>query len=134
MRFSPRRPSGRLLRPTWEVIRQLFFALGNVLAGIGSNLLANRIQDWKDEADAAQKIAAEAPYNPDLRTELDVVLERLEALPLARQALSEDEHQWFADTLREELDRMGNLGKFKAMLSGSGAISQGPGAAAAGAE
>ena len=30
-----------------------FTALGGVLAGVGGNLLANKIQTWKDEADAA---------------------------------------------------------------------------------
>ena len=34
-------------------------ALGGVVAGLGSNLLANGIQSWRDEADGAQKLETE---------------------------------------------------------------------------
>ena len=66
--------------------RQMLLALGGVLAGVGANLLANRLQDWKDEADAARDIATNVTAEPALRTELDAVLTRLEAFQHARQA------------------------------------------------
>jgi len=41
-------------------------ALGAVAAGVGSNLLANRIQTWEDEADGARQLAAYGcPYEPN---------------------------------------------------------------------
>jgi hypothetical protein len=48
--------------------------LGGVLAGVGNNVLANRIQQWRDEADAARQIAADVAAEPALQAELDAVL------------------------------------------------------------
>ncbi len=109
------------------------FALGGVLAGVGTNLLANRIQSWKDEAEAARQLAADAPEDAALRAELDAVLERLEALPQARAGLDEADRAWFVKTLGAELARLGNLARFEASLTGSGVIAQGEGARAVGA-
>ncbi|NOZ28403.1 MAG: SUMF1/EgtB/PvdO family nonheme iron enzyme [Chloroflexi bacterium] len=110
-------------------------ALGNVLAGVGGNLLAERIQRWKDatdETDMAEEIAQEAAENQALRAEIDQMLAELEALSLAEAALSEEDKAWFRETLAAELERLGNLGRFEATLIGSGAIAQGPGAKAVG--
>ncbi len=100
-------------------------AVGAALAGVGGNLLANQIQLWKDkatgEAEAAQEIAALAPDDP-LRAELDALLETLDALTLARDALPENERAWFARTLREELARLGNLARFEAAITGDSNI------------
>jgi hypothetical protein len=104
--------------------------LGNVLAGVGSNLLANRIQGWKDEADAAHQLATDAAEDPALRAELDAILEKLEALPQA--GLAESDQEWFTKTLRAELARLGNLARFQATLIGSGAVAQGEDAQAVG--
>jgi hypothetical protein len=112
---------------------QALAALGGVLAGVGSNLLANRIQSWKDEADAARQIAADSAPEPGLRVELDAVLQQLETFTLARQALPEAERSWFGETLRAELARQSNLARFEAHLTGSGAIAQGKGSQAVGA-
>jgi len=112
------------------------FALANVLGNVGTNLLANRIQAWKDKSDeagVARQIAVEVAGDPDLRAELDAVLESLETLPLAGQGLSDTDREWFADTLRAEMEKLGNLPRFAATLTGyAGAIAQGPGAKAAG--
>ncbi|MGE0680806.1 MAG: hypothetical protein AB7P69_07840 [Candidatus Binatia bacterium] len=48
-------------------------ALGGVLSSVGTNLVANCIQGWKDEADAARDIEAELS-NPAFHTELDAIL------------------------------------------------------------
>src|SRR5437763_2430460 len=107
-------------------------ALGGVLAGVGSKLLANCLQHWKDETDAAQQLTAEVNKEPQLRDEVDAVLEKLDAVAQARDALPETERQWFTDTLRAELTRLGNAARYTAQLTGSGAIAQGEGAVAAG--
>jgi hypothetical protein len=111
---------------------QALIALGGGLAGVGGNLLANRLQSWKDEADAARHIATSVSAEPALKAEVDAVLTSLEAFPRAREALPASEHLWFDETLRGELTRQGNWERFVAHLTGSGAIAQGPGAVAAG--
>src|SRR3990170_2686429 len=78
-------------------------ALGSLLAGLGTNLLANQIQSWKDEADAAQKLTESIPEDPALRAELDAVLEKLQALSIAEQSLTAVDRTWFAETVRAEL-------------------------------
>ncbi len=102
--------------------------LGGVLAGLGSNLLANQIQSWKDEADAAQKLAAAVEEDEALRAEIDAVLKKLKALDIAKQALPEDERDWFTETLQHELSAWGKY----IVLDGSGAIAIGDNAKAAG--
>ncbi len=61
-----------------------FMALGGVLAGVGGNLLANLIQNRKEQIETAKQIENELVQNPALRIEIDAVLQKLEALPLAR--------------------------------------------------
>lgn len=109
-------------------------ALGGVFAGLGGNLVAGRIQQWKDknEREAAQEIAVEAAHNPALRDELDTVLEALNTIAVAQDALRKPDRKWLVETLREELTHLGNLPRFEAHLRGSGAIAQGRKAAAAG--
>jgi formylglycine-generating enzyme required for sulfatase activity len=82
--------------------------LGNVLASLGSNLLANQIQGWKDQVDAAKKIETEIEGNSDLRAELNLVLEKLNAIDVARLQLEDDDRKWFVDTLEKELNKWGH--------------------------
>ncbi len=104
--------SAATLWPVVEAFREghiaALMALGSVLSGVGSNLLANQIQAWKDEADAARSLEAALPDNPALRAELDAVLAKLETLALAEAALSEADKAWFVETLRRELARWGS--------------------------
>ncbi|MGD2178454.1 MAG: SUMF1/EgtB/PvdO family nonheme iron enzyme, partial [Anaerolineae bacterium] len=124
------------LWPVVEAVQQgdptAWMALGGVVAGVGSNLLANQIQSWKDEADAAHALSETVDASPALRAELDAVLARLDVVAGARAALPEDERAWFEQTLRDELGRLGNLARYEATLVGDGAIAQGVGARAAG--
>lgn len=82
-------------------------ALGGVLAGVGTNLVANRVQGWKDEADAARDIASELPHTADFRDQLTSILRKLDTVALASNALPETERTWLAETLRQELQRYG---------------------------
>jgi formylglycine-generating enzyme required for sulfatase activity len=107
-------------------------ALAGVLAGIGSNLVAGRIQGYKDEAEAARAIQDDLREVPAIRAELDEVLAKLETLAHAPSALDEEGKAWFRKTLAAELGRLGNRDRFEAVLTGSGAIAQGPKAVAAG--
>lgn len=90
-------------------------ALMQLLGGIGTNLLANKVQSWKDQSDADAQQAAtrelqhELQREPALRAEIDAVLQKLEVLQLAQNALAQTDRQWFADTLHAELQRLGNI-------------------------
>ena len=108
-------------------------ALGSVAAGVGSNLLANQIQNWKDEKDAARQLTDAVDENEEIRAALDMVLDELDAFTLAGQALSEEDRQWFAETLKAELEQIDSGISYDATLIGDGAIAQGEGAIAVGA-
>jgi len=128
--------SAMALWPVVEAAQQGEWAalatLGGVAADVGGNLLANQIQSWKDEADAARELTQAAEENEEIRSALDAVLERLEVVAQAQASLDEADRAWFAETLREELARLGNQERYHAVLVGSGAIAQGVGAKAAG--
>ena len=100
-------------------------ALGGVLGGVGGNLIANGLQTWKDEADAVHDIEAGMLTDPTLRDELDALLDALDTFPAAAAGLSQQDQDWFAQTLRTELERIGNLPRFEAKLIGTGIIVQG---------
>jgi len=118
-------------------ILPVMMALGSAAGGVGGNLIAAQVQRWKDsaepvdEAQVSQWVAQNAD-NAEVRTALDAIVERLEAVSQAQAGLGQANRQWFADTLKRELTQLGNLPHYEAMLIGSGAIAQGPGAKAAG--
>ncbi len=116
------------MRNDWAALT----TLGTVAGAVGGNLLANQIQGWKDEADAAASLADAAPTDPDLRAALDAVLARLEALPAARDALPPAEQPWLAEALRTELARLGSGLHYEASATSESVIAQGPGAIAVG--
>jgi formylglycine-generating enzyme required for sulfatase activity len=137
--------SGLSLWPLVEVARsggltplEIGLTLGGVAGAVGTDLLANQLQAWKDraeapdEAEVADWVAHTAPTDPELRQALDAIIEKLQALPQLRAGLSSADQAWFEQTLRRELAQLGNLARFEAILTGSGAIAQGPGAVAVG--
>jgi len=105
-------------------------ALGHVVAGVGSNLIAEQIQRWRDqaqppsEADVDAWITAHIATNTDLRQALDTILEHWQVISQAQEHLQADGRQWFVQTLRTELTAMDNLTRFEAQLTGSGAIAR----------
>jgi len=116
----------------------VLLALGNVVAGVGGNLIAEQIQRWHDqahlpsEADVATWVATHITTNTDLHQALDTILEHLQVISQARECLQANDRTWFVQTLRTELEALGNLTHFEAHLTGDGTIAQGPGAVAAG--
>jgi hypothetical protein len=109
-----------------------------IAAGVGGNLIAEQIQRWHDQADPPTEsdietwIATHVQTNAELRQALDAILEHVDAIPQAQADINETDQQWFIQTLRAELQALGNLPRFEAHLSGSGAIVQGQGSAGAG--
>ena len=84
------------------------FALGNVAAGIGGNLLAEQISHWKDRTDQelGQELARQTARDPDLRAVLDTVLAELDSVQAAHDSLGEDRWQAFAADLLAEIRAM----------------------------
>jgi hypothetical protein len=122
-----------------EGVLPVAVALGSVAAGVGSNLIAEQIQRWNDqaegtaEADIETWIATQMAADAEFHQTLDTILDHVEAIPQALTILGDADRQWFTRTLHDELHAMGNLPRFEAHLRGSGAIVQGPGAVGAGA-
>ncbi len=106
----------------WPVIST---AISAFFAGIGGNLLANRVQDWRDESDLAREIEMKIEQDPKLREELDVLIEKMDVLAEAKNHLPEIDRKWFATTVHRELKALGNLSRFQATLDGTGSIVQG---------
>ncbi len=83
-------------------------ALGGVLGGVGSNLIANQIQQWKDEADGARRLEEEVAANAELRQALDTLLEKMAVVEEAARGLSEADRAWFREVLRQEVRKLGS--------------------------
>ncbi|NPA91782.1 MAG: NACHT domain-containing protein, partial [Chloroflexi bacterium] len=104
-------------------------ALGGVLGNIGSNLWANQIQYWKDEADGARRLEQAVENDEELRRALDTLLEKLETLSQAASVLDEEDKAWFQQTLRQELARLGSnihLENTVAVIDSPGGQATGP--------
>lgn len=91
-------------------------AFGQLLTSVTTGLLTNGIQKWRDEDEAGRELNARVAQEPALREEVDAILTKLEALKLAHEELPEAQRQWFVDTLRSELQALGNAQKFEATL------------------
>jgi formylglycine-generating enzyme required for sulfatase activity len=109
-------------------------ALAVLGSAVGTNLLANMVQNLKDKTDVevAQALQAEVEKTPEIKAELDALLEKLEALQQARQALPEENKRWFEETIQRELAELNSTVTYTATLVGDGAIAQGEGAKAVG--
>ena len=113
-----------------EVVPSLV-ALGGVSAGVGANLLANKIQTWKDKSEV--EIASDLQNSPELKETLDDLLEKMETLASAQSNLRTDaERRWFEEIIQRELKDTGSRITYRATLIGDGAIAQGNGAMALG--
>ncbi len=113
-------------------ISSILLALGGVSAGVGANLLANKIQEWKNKTEA--EIATDLQSLPELKDILDQLLEKTGVLTMAQEDLAtRDDLEWFEKKIREELVMVGSRINLDAILTGSGAIAQGDNAIALGA-
>ena len=101
--------------------------LGTTLGGaVGTNLLANMLQKFKDKSDAevAVELEKEAETTPDLKHELDTLLEALDTLKQAEHNLAMEDKSWFEKTIQEELKRIGSRVKYEVTLIVDGPIAQ----------
>ncbi|MGB4805446.1 MAG: hypothetical protein WBV59_22580, partial [Anaerolineae bacterium] len=102
----------------------------SLVGGLGSDLIANQLQAWKDrsEADLATDLQTQAAADPTWRNEIDLVLQKLEAVQVVREAIPAEAQAHLIEALRKEFAALGNLERFEATLSGTGVIVQGDGA------
>ena len=77
-------------------------ALVGITAGVGSNLVANVVQNIYDRARGGEQVINQARKDAQIRTELDAVLQATQALEAAQEALGE---RWddFARQLSQEI-------------------------------
>jgi hypothetical protein len=106
-------------------------ALGSVAGGVGANLIANQLQSWKNEADAAEQLSQAAQDDPDVREVLDALLDKLGVVEQAQAGMSEADRTWFLETLRWEVAKLGSS-LTVVTVTGSGAAAVGDRAVAAG--
>ncbi len=110
-------------------------SLGTLLGGaVSTNLLANMMQKLKDKSDVetANILQAETQSMPELKAEVDALLEKLDALHAAELSLSDADKVWFAATIQGELSKLQSGIQYHATVNGSGAVAQGNGAVALG--
>ena len=130
--------AGTALYPVAEAVaRGDLAAVGTLYtlgAGVGVNLIANAVQRWADESDAAQQLAAAAGAQPELVATLDIILQKLEATRQIEDKLTVADRAWFTQTLQAEVARLGSrlvVGPVSNL--GNGAIAIGRTATSAGA-
>jgi hypothetical protein len=116
----------------WSGLAVLGASVGGA---VSTNLLANIVQKSKEKSDAevAQILETEVKTTPELKAELDAMLEKLDVIHEAEKSLSEANKEWFANTIQHELQKVNSSIKYQAVNIGSGAIAQGHGAKAVGA-
>jgi formylglycine-generating enzyme required for sulfatase activity len=83
-------------------------AFAGLAGSIGANLLTNVIQSVKDHSDEdiSRQILQSAEANPEIRADLDKLLQKLDAVSLANNELEREDRTWFENTLRTELTRL----------------------------
>lgn len=96
--------------------------LYSTVAGVGTNLVANQIEQWKKQTDGVTQeevtiwLAQESAKNAKLRDTIDTLVEKMETIPQVRSALDENEASQFVTNLREELKDLGNINRFASIL------------------
>ncbi len=96
-------------------------ALMSIAGDVGGNLIAARLEKWKDRADEAEVyewVVENAPKNPDVRDALDAIMVKLDMMAQAEAGLDEEDRTWFSDTLKKELQQLGNLDRYGAGSTG----------------
>jgi formylglycine-generating enzyme required for sulfatase activity/energy-coupling factor transporter ATP-binding protein EcfA2 len=127
--------SAMALWPVAEAVQKgelaALLALGSVAGGVGANLIANQVQSWKDEADAAEQLSQAAQADPAVREALDALLDELDVIGQAQAGMSDQDRDWFRETLHREVAQLGSS-LTVITVSGSGAAAVGERAVAAG--
>jgi formylglycine-generating enzyme required for sulfatase activity len=107
------------LLPLFEAAKQgqisgALFALGSVAGGVGANLIANTIQDWKDKSDQdiqkdLETWVASSLDNHELLSALSSIINELGVVERIQNILDETTRQTFQGTFDEHLGQYGIL-------------------------
>ena len=103
---------------------EIGIALAALTGSVGGNLLANLLQRLRDKTLTLEQFMAEmGPQleDPALREAVDPILVELDAVATLQREIPEALKADFTQTLRQELERLGNLSRFEAQLSGGSA-------------
>ncbi len=126
--------AGTALFPIAQAVAQgdlsAIVLISQLASGLGINLIANTLQQWANESDAAQTLEQAAPQNPELVPALDAILEKLGALESAQPAAAAPDRAWFQQELQAALVRAGSRLSVGAIINNSGAVAVGGSAAA----
>ena len=121
--------------PPGQLPASLYIALGSVAGGVGSNLIAEQLQRWRDRAapvtenDVIAWIRENVAARGELLTALDAINARFDTFTAAQDSLAPADQDAFWQKLRQELAQLGNTPQYEAILQGKGVIVQGEGAA-----
>jgi len=100
-------------------VTAVLLTLGGIAGGVGANLVAHKMQSWKDEAAGAHEIEDDLPDSPELRQALDQILGSLEVAEDAQRDMTDDDRRWFASELGRNLQPYEtDLPRVSATLSG----------------
>ncbi|KPA10505.1 signal transduction protein [Candidatus Magnetomorum sp. HK-1] len=92
--------------------------LGSIFGSVGASIIGNKIDSWRNQATQVKEneviewIKQNVLNNSDLRNAMDDMLQKIDAISFARNALNENDKQWFNTTLQKELSKLGNLERF----------------------
>jgi formylglycine-generating enzyme required for sulfatase activity/energy-coupling factor transporter ATP-binding protein EcfA2 len=121
--------SGISLIPILNAVRDGdWSALLALSAGIGANLVANQLQNLKDagdEVELADRLQELAKIDPNVQKDLDLILQKLEVISLADQVISYKDKDWFIKVLRDEIQSLGSVVEYNAVISGDVVLAQG---------
>ena len=94
--------------------------LGSIFGSVGANIISNKIETWRDNAidvnenEVIQWIKTDVLNNPELRQAIDDMIQKVDAISTAQMSLSQEDKQWFNETLQKEMAKIGNLKQFQA--------------------
>jgi len=94
-----------------ETTAPALMALWNILSGVGSNILAGKLQTWgegkaPDLDQLAVHLKDSIEGNAQVRKELDALLKALKTIDQTHSALPEKDKIWFQQTLQQELSKL----------------------------
>ncbi|MBN1657319.1 MAG: SUMF1/EgtB/PvdO family nonheme iron enzyme [Anaerolineae bacterium] len=89
----------------------VYLVLGSIAGSVGGNLVAEQVQRWKDRADenrgdrreATADVEAGLAISNELRQAIDAILDELDMVHQAHEALRDDDRAWLVERLRTEL-------------------------------
>lgn len=112
-----------VLAPVVAALAERDFAplvsLFGIIGGVGGNLIANQVNEWRDlnEQELAIELTSKAATSESWREVLDKLLREFSAPHTVASGLSPTDREWFLGVLRQEATQLGSN-----IVAGDGAI------------